>query len=115
MDAIERLKETAKESTNPLKAIKAFCSDCIGSIRTGKECTHQPCPLFDFREGKNPRKQPKKLSEDRRRQMAENMAQVRSMKLSDNHAQKTHDGVSMSLAIADGGKIDSREVSMDSK
>ena len=102
MDAIEQLKEKAKQCTNPLKAIKAFCAECIGSTQTGKECAHAPCPLFDFREGKNPRKQPKKLTEARRRQMAENMVRVRSMKLPENQIKNALGDASMSTAIDDG-------------
>ena len=65
-DFIERMKKKAKTATNPLKAIKAFCCDCIGSILPGKVCTNEPCPLFDFREGKNPRRKKIQLSAEKR-------------------------------------------------
>lgn len=76
LDAIDRLKLRAKDSTNPLKSIKAFCSECVGTIRVGKECIDPNCPLFDFREGKNTRRKPRTMSAERREQMAEHMRKV---------------------------------------
>lgn len=44
-----------KEITSPLKAIRAFCIDCMGgSVREIKLCTAPKCPLYAFRMGKNP-------------------------------------------------------------
>ena len=40
---------------SPVKAIHAFCIDCMGgSVQEIKCCTSQNCPLFPFRQGKNP-------------------------------------------------------------
>lgn len=41
--------------TSPLKAIRAFCIECMGGqVREVKDCTAPNCPLYPFRMGKNP-------------------------------------------------------------
>lgn len=41
--------------TTPLKAIKLFCVECFGGqARAVKQCTAPKCPLYEFRQGKNP-------------------------------------------------------------
>lgn len=43
------------EIKSPLKAIRAFCIDCMGGqVREVKLCPSQICPLHAFRMGKNP-------------------------------------------------------------
>ena len=40
---------------NPVKAIHAFCVDCMGGHESYiKTCTTETCPLHPFRMGKNP-------------------------------------------------------------
>lgn len=40
---------------SPLKAIHAFCVECMGgSVQEIKYCNSRNCPLFQFRFGKNP-------------------------------------------------------------
>lgn len=40
---------------SPLKAIRAFCIDCMGgAVREVKICPSKICPLHAFRMGKNP-------------------------------------------------------------
>lgn len=44
-----------EEIKSPLKAIRAFCIDCMGGqVREVKLCPSQICPLHAFRMGKNP-------------------------------------------------------------
>lgn len=44
-----------EEIKSPLKAIRAFCIDCMGgAVREVKLCPSQICPLHAFRMGKNP-------------------------------------------------------------
>lgn len=51
-DETESDKEEIK---SPLKAIRAFCIDCMGGqVREVKLCPSQICPLHAFRMGKNP-------------------------------------------------------------
>ena len=39
----------------PLRAIRAKCLECIGGgSREVRHCSAEDCPLFPFREGKNP-------------------------------------------------------------
>lgn len=43
------------EIKSPLKAIRAFCIDCMGGqVREVKLCSSEKCPLYAFRMGKNP-------------------------------------------------------------
>lgn len=43
------------EIKSPLKAIRAFCIDCMGgAVRDVKNCPSKICPLYAFRMGKNP-------------------------------------------------------------
>lgn len=50
----------SKEIKNPVKAIRAFCVECMGgSSQEVKNCTsapgsRYPCPLYPFRQGENP-------------------------------------------------------------
>jgi hypothetical protein len=53
-----------KKHKRPLRAIKAFCKECFGMDRREREtvslyedirdCVDPMCPLFEFRNGKNP-------------------------------------------------------------
>lgn len=40
----------------PLKAIKLFCATCADGPREAAICKTVDCPLWDFRNGKNPHK-----------------------------------------------------------
>lgn len=48
------------KQTSPLKAIRAFCTECNGGSKMGeaateiRQCVSEACPLHDFRFGKNP-------------------------------------------------------------
>ena len=78
MDMIARLKTSSTKTSNPLKAIKAFCADCIGTVHTRAGCTHSSCVLFDYRDGMNPRRKKKALTEQQRHRMAANMKRMRA-------------------------------------
>ncbi len=56
MDYIDQVIENAKASTNPLRAIRAFCIRCVATTHVEKVCCESDCPLFDFRTGKNIRR-----------------------------------------------------------
>lgn len=46
---------SAEEIKSPVKAIRAFCIDCMGgAVREVKMCPSKICPLHAFRMGKNP-------------------------------------------------------------
>ena len=41
--------------TNPLRAIRAFCLECMGGSADGvRECTAPNCWLYSYRLGRNP-------------------------------------------------------------
>ena len=43
------------EIRNPVKAIRAFCTQCIGSVYNIPDCpSKHTCPLYPYRMGRNP-------------------------------------------------------------
>lgn len=38
----------------PARVFKAFCTECQGSTAHARECPQSSCPLFPFRNGRNP-------------------------------------------------------------
>ena len=65
-----------KKITNPIKAIRCFCIDCMGGqAREVKDCTAPNCPLYAFRMGKNPYPT-RQYTEEQRQAMAERMKKV---------------------------------------
>ena len=65
-----------KKITNPIKAIRCFCIDCMGGqAREVKDCTAPNCPLYAFRMGKNPYPT-RQYTEEQRQAMAERMRKV---------------------------------------
>lgn len=62
--------------TSPLKAIKAFCVDCMGGqVTYVKDCTSTNCPLYKFRFGKNPYNT-RQLTDEQRQAASERMKKV---------------------------------------
>lgn len=41
-------------NNTPLRSIKLFCINCVGTIREVKKCSSNKCELFFYKEGKNP-------------------------------------------------------------
>ena len=39
---------------SPVKAIRAFCKECVETSKDIEECTGWTCPIFPFRFGCNP-------------------------------------------------------------
>lgn len=75
------------EIRNPVKAIKAFCIDCMGgSYNEVKNCTSQICALHPFRMGRNPYRTTVKreLTEEQREELRERMRKVQSAQKSKN-------------------------------
>lgn len=71
-------KETATPSrenkiiTNPVKAIRANCLDCMGgSSNEVKLCPVDYCPLYPFRFGKNPYRKKTEMTEEKKAHLAE--------------------------------------------
>lgn len=62
--------DSKQRPATPLKAIKMFCVECFGgNAREVSRCTSPNCPLYEFRQGKNPR-QKRELTDEQRRQMS---------------------------------------------
>ena len=54
-DLDQRPSSTMKIGNSPLRAIRAFCYDCVcGSAKEIALCTAPKCPLYVFRFGKRP-------------------------------------------------------------
>lgn len=65
---------------NPVKAIRAFCVECMGGNATYvKECTTETCPLHPFRNGKNPYRT-RQLTDEQRQAAAERLRAARERK-----------------------------------
>ena len=65
--------------TNPVKAIKAKCIDCCcGSFAEVKLCENADCALHPFRFGKNPYHKKRELTEEEKRQRAQNFLKAKS-------------------------------------
>lgn len=66
----------------PIKAIKAKCIDCSGGIRKEVElCTATECPLYEYRNGTNPNRKARELTEEQKEKLKDNLAKARSKKL----------------------------------
>lgn len=65
---------------SPLKAIRAKCIDCCGGSRSYvASCGIPTCPLYDFRNGKNPhRTRKKELSDEQKQAAKENLKKARA-------------------------------------
>lgn len=56
-----------KQITNPIKAIKAYCLNCVGGQRSEVDlcpCTH--CELHAFRTGVNPYRKKREIDKNTR-------------------------------------------------
>lgn len=66
---------------SPLKAIRLKCLDCsCGSSNEVKLCPASKCPLYPFREGRNPNIGKRELTEEQKEAARNRMAQVNRFK-----------------------------------
>lgn len=69
------------KTTSPIKAIRAKCLDCCcGNATEVKLCPATDCALHPFRFGKNPYRQPRVMSEERKAKCAELLRKAREAK-----------------------------------
>lgn len=69
------------EIRNPVKAIKAFCIDCMGgSYNEVKNCQSNTCALHPFRTGRNPYRQKREMTAEQRENAIERLRQSREAK-----------------------------------
>lgn len=65
---------------NPVKAIHAFCVECMSSGYTAvRDCPNGSCILYPFRTGKNPYRT-RTMSEEEKRATAERLQRAREAK-----------------------------------
>ena len=70
-----------KKLTNPVKAIRAFCMECVGgSANEVKLCPSMRCPLHPFRFGRNPYRSKREMTEEQRAAAAERLRKAREEK-----------------------------------
>lgn len=66
------------EQKSPIKAIKEFCLECSGgSANEVKQCAVQRCPLYAFRNGKNPYRTKRIMSDEQKAEAAARLAKAR--------------------------------------
>lgn len=66
---------------SPMRAIRAKCLDGSGgSSAEAKICPVRECPLFAFRNGRNPYRQKREMSEEQRAKAVERLARARERK-----------------------------------
>ena len=84
----------SKEITNPVKAIRAFCVECMGgSSQEVKNCTsasgtRYECPLYPFRQGENPFRK-KERSDAQKEADRRNGERLRNMRKPNTTIEKT--------------------------
>ena len=73
------LEAVEHKPMSPLKALRLKCLDCCcGSPRDVRSCVAVDCPSWPFRMGKSPWREPRKLSDEQRAQMAARLRRLRS-------------------------------------
>lgn len=77
----EEFNREVSENTNVMRAIKLKCLDCSTyNILEIKECPVKNCPLYPFRQGNNPFRKKKELSEEERNKLSERMKNLKKQK-----------------------------------
>lgn len=74
-----------EQATSPLRAIKLFCrNNCCavgpdnhGSMEAWKECNISSCQLHAFREGKNPFRKRRDMTDEQRKAIGERLQNSR--------------------------------------
>lgn len=60
--------------TNPVKAIRAKCIDCMcGQVTEVQLCTCTDCALYPFRMGKNPYRKKQEYTEEQKAALAQRL------------------------------------------
>ena len=67
------------EITSPVKAIRAFCLECVETPLDVKNCTAPGCPLYPFRFGRNPYIK-REMTEEQKEASAARLALAREKK-----------------------------------
>lgn len=71
-----------KEITNPVKAIRAKCLDCMcGSSNEVERCPCKDCALYPFRRGRNPYRTKREYTEEEKAKLRDQLARARTATL----------------------------------
>lgn len=74
----EEFKQEVSENTNVLRAIRLKCLDCSSyNILEIKECPVKNCPLYPFRQGKNPFRK-RTLTDEQRQKIGERLNKAKT-------------------------------------
>lgn len=65
---------------SPLKSIRKFCLECVGSSNEVKRCSAEKCCLFPYRFGKNPFTKRREYTDEQKAELAERMKIAREAK-----------------------------------
>lgn len=69
-----------EKKISPIKAIRLKCLECSnGSANEAKLCPVERCPLYPFRFGKNPNRQPRELTEEQKEAIALRLREARKI------------------------------------
>lgn len=69
-----------EKKISPIKAIRLKCLECSnGSANEVKLCHIESCPLYKFRFGKNPNRQPRELTEEQKEAIALRLREARKI------------------------------------
>ena len=73
----EEFNQEVSKNKNVIRAIKLYCYSCSSyQLSEVKNCTVTNCPLFPFRNGKNPFRK-RELSEEERTKLSERMKNIK--------------------------------------
>ena len=73
IDTTEEFNQEVLENKNVLRAIHLKCYDCSAyNINEIKECPVKECPLYPFRQGKNPFRK-RELTDEQRQKIGERL------------------------------------------
>lgn len=78
---VENLNEIDENGwvKSPLKAIREKCVDCCGGNRHEiKICPVKSCKLWPFRQGKNPFRKKRELTDEQRQAIADRLEKARN-------------------------------------
>lgn len=79
-----------EKKISPIKAIRLKCLDCSnGSANEVKLCNIERCPLYQFRFGKNPNRQPRELTEEQKEAIALRLREAQKLRKEKSQTEQT--------------------------
>lgn len=79
-----------EKKISPIKAIRLKCLECSnGSANEVKLCHIESCPLYKFRFGKNPNRQPRELTEEQKEAIALRLREAQKIRKEKSQTEQT--------------------------